>query len=133
MVPRIIFLLAALVPLVVIDSFTAPVPHTTMLTSSSRRMSDYYAKKTSSTTTTTSTPTSLFLEQERRGADVSRSGNKRERLNKLAELQEETVETDKGFVIKAAGAFVGLIVILVGVAAASGVFDQLIIDNAVGY
>jgi hypothetical protein len=51
----------------------------------------------------------------------------------VAELQERTVETDKGFLIKAAGAFVGLIVILVGVGTASGVFDQLLINNAVGY
>jgi hypothetical protein len=113
MAPRIIFLLATLV--VAIDSFTAPVPHTTL--TSRTRMPDY-----------ATTSTSLL---ERR--DVSKSGNKRDRLNKLAELQEETVETDKGFVVKAAGAFVGLIVILVGVAASSGVFDQLLINNAVGY
>jgi hypothetical protein len=43
------------------------------------------------------------------------------------------VETDKGFVVKAAGAFVGLIVILVGIGAASGVLNQLLINNAVGY
>jgi hypothetical protein len=114
MVSRVIFLLATLV--VAIDAFTAPVPRT-MLTSS-KRMSDY-AK----------TSTSLL---EKKGG-MSSSGNKRERLNKLAELQEDTKETDKGFVIKAAGAFVGLIVILVGVGAASGVFDQLLINNAVGY
>jgi hypothetical protein len=51
----------------------------------------------------------------------------------FAELQEDTVETDKGFVVKAAGAFVGLIVILVGIGAASGVLNQLLINNAVGY
>lgn len=113
MVSRIIFLLATLV--VAIESFTVPVPHTML--SSSTRYSDF-AK----------TSTSL---SERR--DASKSGNKRARLDKLAELQEDEKVTDKGFVVKAAGAFVGLCVILVGVGFATGVFDQLLINNAVGY
>ena len=48
--------------------------------------------------------------------NVSKSGNKRDRLNRLADLEEERIETDKGFVVKAAGAFVGLLVILLAVA-----------------
>jgi hypothetical protein len=113
MVLRMIFLLAALV--VAIDSFTVPVPLTSSALTSNMRMSDQVK-----------TSTTLY---EKGGA--SKSGNKRDRLNKLAELQENEVVSDKGFVLKAAGAFVGLIVILVGVGAASGVFDQLLINNAV--
>ena len=48
--------------------------------------------------------------------DASRSGTKRERLDRLADLEEERIETDKGFVVKAAGAFVGLLVLLLAVA-----------------
>ena len=55
--------------------------------------------------------------------DASRSGTKRERLDKLAELEESRVETDKGFVLKAAGGFVGLIIVLLIVALTSGVLD----------
>ena len=48
--------------------------------------------------------------------DASRSGTKRERLDRLAELEEDRIETDKGVVVKAAGAFIGLLVILLAVA-----------------
>lgn len=48
--------------------------------------------------------------------DSSRSGFRRERLDKLAELEDSRVETDKGFVAYAAGAFV--VLILLGVVAA---------------
>lgn len=65
-------------------------------------------------------PTALYAEKKR---DVSRSGTKRERLNKLAELEEERVETDKSFVLGAAGGFVGLILLLLVVASATGVLD----------
>ena len=51
--------------------------------------------------------------------DASRSGTKRERLDKLAELEDTRVGTDKGFVLKAAGAFVGLLAILLVVAFAT--------------
>mmetsp|Transcript_8437 Transcript_8437/g.12074 ORF Transcript_8437/g.12074 Transcript_8437/m.12074 type:complete len:114 (+) Transcript_8437:100-441(+) len=63
-------------------------------------------------------PTVLY---ERR--DASRSGTKRDRLDKLAELEEQRIETDKGFVVKAAGGFVGLILVLLVVAFATGLFD----------
>jgi len=58
--------------------------------------------------------------------DASKSGTKRERLDKLAALEEERIETDKGFVVKAAGGFVGLCVVLLIGAFASGVFDDLL-------
>lgn len=58
--------------------------------------------------------------------DASRSGTRRERLDKLAALEEERVETDTGFVLKAAGAFVGLIVLLLVGAFASGLFNDVI-------
>ena len=48
--------------------------------------------------------------------DSSRSGFRRERLDKLAELEDSRVETDKGFVVYAAGAFA--VLILLGVVAA---------------
>jgi hypothetical protein len=57
--------------------------------------------------------------------DKSRSGTKRDRLNKLADLEESRVETDKGFVSLAAGGFVGLILLLLGVAFVSGVLDPV--------
>jgi len=60
--------------------------------------------------------------------DASRSGTKTDRLNRLAELDEDRVETDKGFVIKAAGGFVGLIVLLLVVAFASGAMDPLLMS-----
>ena len=59
--------------------------------------------------------------------DKSRSGTKRERLNKLAELEDSRVETDKTFVGLAAGGFVGLLVLLLLVGLATGVFDSLIV------
>ena len=61
--------------------------------------------------------------------DSSRSGTKRERLNKLADLEDERIETDKGAVLKAAGGFVGLCVILLIAAFFGGVFDSLIING----
>ena len=65
-------------------------------------------------------PTKLF---ERR--DASRSGTKRERLDRLAELEESRIETDKSVVLKGAGAFVGLIILLLIVAGATGVLDPI--------
>lgn len=61
--------------------------------------------------------------------DSSRSGTKRERLNKLADLEDERVETDKGAVLKAAGGFVGLCIILLIAAFFGGVFDGLIVNG----
>eukprot|EP00550_Attheya_septentrionalis_P001332 CAMPEP_0198289434 /NCGR_PEP_ID=MMETSP1449-20131203/7610_1 /TAXON_ID=420275 /ORGANISM="Attheya septentrionalis, Strain CCMP2084" /LENGTH=117 /DNA_ID=CAMNT_0043987751 /DNA_START=115 /DNA_END=468 /DNA_ORIENTATION=+ len=63
--------------------------------------------------------------------DASRSGNKRERLDKLAALEEEMVETDKSFVLQAAGGFVAILVVLGVIAASSGVLDPVI--NSYGY
>ncbi len=60
-------------------------------------------------------------------ANFGRSGNKRERLEKLAALEEEKLETDKGFVVKAAGGFVGLMVVLLVAGLAGGVFDELLL------
>ena len=57
--------------------------------------------------------------------DASRSGTKRERLDRLAELEEDRIETDKSFVLKGAGAFVGLIFLLLIVAGATGVLDPI--------
>ena len=65
-------------------------------------------------------PTKLF---ERR--DASRSGTKRERLDRLAELEESRIETDKSVVLKGAGAFVVLIILLLIVAGATGVLDPI--------
>ena len=52
------------------------------------------------------------MSQQQQRPDKSRSGTKRDRLDRLAELEESRIDTDKGFVVQAAGAFVGLIVIL---------------------
>eukprot|EP00565_Helicotheca_tamesis_P002374 CAMPEP_0185740846 /NCGR_PEP_ID=MMETSP1171-20130828/38641_1 /TAXON_ID=374046 /ORGANISM="Helicotheca tamensis, Strain CCMP826" /LENGTH=113 /DNA_ID=CAMNT_0028412775 /DNA_START=125 /DNA_END=466 /DNA_ORIENTATION=+ len=57
--------------------------------------------------------------------DVSRAGTKRERLDKLAELEDSRVETDKSFVLKAAGGFVAFIVVILVVALTSGVLDDV--------
>jgi len=57
--------------------------------------------------------------------DASRSGTKRERLDRLAELEENRIETDKSVVLKGAGAFVGLIFLLLIVAGATGVLDPI--------
>jgi hypothetical protein len=72
--------------------------------------------------TTRATSLVRLFEEKR---DVSRSGNKRERLNRMAELEDERLETDKGFVLKAAGGFAGLLVLLLAVAAANGIFDNV--------
>ena len=55
---------------------------------------------------------------------VGSSGYKQDRLNKLAEMESSRVETDKSFVLKAAGGFAGFIVIVIVAAFASGVLDQ---------
>lgn len=60
--------------------------------------------------------------------NASKSGSKRDRLDKLAALEEEKIETDKGFVLKAAGGFVGLCLVLLIGALASGVFDDLLLQ-----
>jgi len=57
--------------------------------------------------------------------DASKSGTKRERLDRLAELEEDMIETDKSTVLKGLGAFVALIVLLLIGAAASGVLDPV--------
>lgn len=57
--------------------------------------------------------------------DASRSGTKRERLDRLAELEESRIETDKSVVLKGAGAFVGLLILLLIVAGATGVLDPI--------
>jgi len=67
----------------------------------------------------------LFVVKKDKQQGVSSSGYRQDRLNKLAELESERVETDKGFVLKAAGGFVGLIVILLVAAFASGILYQV--------
>lgn len=79
-------------------------------------------------TRSTTTTTRLWLASNKNkdnNKDVSRSGNRQERLNKLAELEESRVETDKGFVLQAAGGFVAFLVLLLAVAYASGLLYQL--------
>jgi hypothetical protein len=61
--------------------------------------------------TFSSASSGLFMANEQR--DVSKSGTRKKRLNRLAELEKDKVETDKGFVLKAAGGFAGLVLILV--------------------
>lgn len=56
--------------------------------------------------------------------DVSRSGTRRRRLDRLAELEEERIETDKGTVLYAAGGFVGFIILLLVAAWSSGLLTQ---------
>lgn len=73
-----------------------------------------------SLTIATKPPVTILLAK-----DKSRSGTKRDRLNKLAELEDSRVETDKSFVGLAAGGFVGLILLLLAVAFASGVLDPV--------
>mmetsp|Transcript_3890 Transcript_3890/g.5803 ORF Transcript_3890/g.5803 Transcript_3890/m.5803 type:complete len:116 (+) Transcript_3890:111-458(+) len=60
--------------------------------------------------------------------NASKSGSKRERLDKLAAMEDQKIETDKGFVLKAAGGFVGLCLILCIGALATGVFDDLLLQ-----
>lgn len=62
----------------------------------------------------------LFMANNDKNKDPSRSGTKRDRLNRLADLQEDTVETDKSVFIQAAGALVLLIVVSIAAAASSG-------------
>lgn len=56
--------------------------------------------------------------------DASKSGNKRERLDRLAELEESKVETDSTFVYAVGGGFIAIMVILFGIALSSGVIDE---------
>lgn len=55
--------------------------------------------------------------------DVSRSGTKRDRLDRLAELEDERVTTDSSLVLKGGAAFLGIIVLGVIVAFSSGVLE----------
>ena len=82
-------------------------------------------------TTATSVRSSTYTSTLPLYAQFGRSGNKRERLNKLAELQEDEIKTDKKFVVAAAGGFVGLTVILLAVGFASGVFDSFMYAQSV--
>eukprot|EP00547_Thalassionema_nitzschioides_P001947 CAMPEP_0194202886 /NCGR_PEP_ID=MMETSP0156-20130528/2810_1 /TAXON_ID=33649 /ORGANISM="Thalassionema nitzschioides, Strain L26-B" /LENGTH=93 /DNA_ID=CAMNT_0038928503 /DNA_START=160 /DNA_END=441 /DNA_ORIENTATION=- len=59
----------------------------------------------------------------------SKAGSRRGRLDKLAELEEDIVETDKSFVIQAVGGFVGLLFLILIIGFASGAFDQLIMNT----
>lgn len=70
------------------------------------------------------TPLSVMHAEEKKKRFGS-SGSKTGRMNKLAEMESERVETDKGFVLKAAGGFAGFIVIVIVAAFASGVLDQV--------
>jgi len=69
--------------------------------------------------------TPLVLSEKKETRDVSRSGTRQERLNRLAELEESRVETDKGFVLQAAGGFVAFIVLMIVAAYASGLLTQI--------
>ena len=75
------------------------------------------------------TPTTGFQTVLMAKNDASKSGSKRERLNKLADLEDSRIETDKSAVLKAAGGFVGLCIILLIAAFFGGVFDGLIING----
>jgi len=66
-----------------------------------------------SATAAAAAATTTVLRMKDGNRDASRSGTKRERLDKLAELEKDRIDTDKGFVVKA---FVALIVILLIVA-----------------
>jgi len=67
----------------------------------------------------------LFVVKKDKQQGVSSSGYRQDRLKKLAELESERIETDKSFVLKAAGGFVGFIVILLMAAFASGILYQV--------
>jgi hypothetical protein len=104
-----------------ISGFMTPQPVITQTTLSSNGPSFINAK---ATPTTTGFQTVLMAKN-----DASKSGSKRERLNKLADLEDSRIETDKSAVLKAAGGFVGLCVILLTAAYFGGVFDDLIVNG----
>lgn len=57
--------------------------------------------------------------------DPSRSGTKKDRMNRLAEMEElGTATSDNSVFVKAAGAFVAFIVIAIAAAASSGLLTQ---------
>jgi hypothetical protein len=67
----------------------------------------------------------LFAGQDdKRRKGVGSSGYRRERLEKLAELEDSRVETDKGFVLQAAGGFVAFIIVILAAAFFSGLLTQ---------
>mmetsp|Transcript_20141 Transcript_20141/g.41752 ORF Transcript_20141/g.41752 Transcript_20141/m.41752 type:complete len:111 (-) Transcript_20141:2050-2382(-) len=67
----------------------------------------------------------LNLELSMAPKDPSRSGTKRGRMDKLAEMEElGSANSDNSVFIQAAGAFVGLIVIAIAAAASSGLLTQ---------
>ena len=73
------------------------------------------------------TTATLFAAKDNKNKQggVGSSGFRQERLNKLAELEDSRVETDKGFVLKAAGGFVAFLILLLGAAYAGGVLDHV--------
>jgi len=92
-----------------------------------RRLVVVPPSRTASSTTTEppSCLTLLAAMKKDKQQGVSSSGYRQDRLNKLAELESERIETDKGFVLKAAGGFVGFIVLLLVAAYAGGILDQV--------
>ena len=68
-------------------------------------------QRTRPATTWTQTKTQLCMSEPER--DVSRSGTRTGRLDRLAELEADRVETDKGAVGVAAGAFAAIILVSV--------------------
>ena len=59
-------------------------------------------------------------------ADPSKSGTKKERMNRLAEMEELGVASgDRSVFVKAAGGFVAVIVIAIAAAASQGLLTPI--------
>jgi hypothetical protein len=113
-----LYILLSVTGLVVVQSFT-----TTQSTTTTKSISTFgvNSRSISSIDDAIISSSSLFMANK----DPSRSGTKKDRMNRLAEMEDlGSANDDKGVFIKAAGGFVALIVIAIAAAASSGLLTQ---------
>jgi hypothetical protein len=110
--------------LVVVQSFTTTTTTQSTTTPTTTNTISTFGGVNSGSRTLMSSPSSL-LTVLHMNKDPSRSGTKKDRMNRLAEMEElGSANDDKGVFIKAAGGFVAFIVIAIAAAASSGLLTQ---------
>ena len=110
--------------LIVVQSFTTNTKSISTVGAVNSRISSISSSDGSRTIM--SSPSSSPLRTVLHMADPSKSGTKKERMNRLAEMEELGVASgDRSVFVKAAGGFVAVIVIAIAAAASQGLLTPI--------